>query len=577
MSIYTVHKKSGTYSELLETYGLANLLHKIFDAVNLPDTEIVIIDKEYCFEVSTGIDITDDIISKLKYFPPFKYIKQKADSDVSQYPDYYDYPKQNEWKKERQALNKTAYSISDRIERDNEIKRIKAIFESEKPIDTEYDVYSQIQSKKNDTFGGFDKLYLNFHNNKECFTSIIKAILSYYQGKQLVDDVTPIFKKTKSNTITAYQFFNPNQGQGLREAKAKISRKNFDALWIPETMKFSGALSDMICQLVKVGNGLDLKLFVPEYKQLTFHKKYDLITKFKKYTKGNTPIKIDVLCILLLTKVLIENTGYSGRRHKIKDIVTGLRSVYQKDMGKKRSVTNIGFIQIPNFIEIGSKEDVLEWVETLQEQMAIIRKMKEEDDATPGLMMYRNFISSSSIAYFLKFSYWYAEYLISQLSKQNRPRAFTINTLNKFYNSMDNQEINLKSIIENEGFKAVAEAIRKSTVSLQYLQKDQRKYEIRYGVAQALQTKSKTKTDLAEYIGEFISLYNAETSRKAEKGESVFRKNVREDKLSLFYELLDYHSSKLIGALLASYGFALPPKAQSVDDEDDLTEEETEE
>ena len=138
---------------------------------------------------------------------------------------------------------------------------------------------------------------------------------------------------------------------------------------------------------------------------------------------------------------------------------------------------------------------------------------------------------------------------------------------------MDKQEICLQSIIENEGFKAVAEAIRKSTVSLQYAPKDSRKYEIRYGVAQALQTKSKTKTDLAEYIGEFISLYNAETSRKAEKDDRAFRKNVREDKLSLFYELLDNHSSKLIGALLASYGFALPNRETSTDDEDSIIEE----
>ena len=341
-------------------------------------------------------------------------------------------------------------------------------------------------------------------------------------------------------------------------------------------MKISGALSDMICQLVKVGSSYDLKIFVPEYKQLTFQQKNDLIAKFKTYTKGNTPIKIDVLYILLLTKTLIENTGFLGRRHKVKDIVSGLHSVYQKDMGKKRSVANIGFIQIPSFIEIGSKQDVQVWVEILQEQMVIIGKMKEKNDATPGLMMYRDFISGSNINDFFKFSYWYAEYLMSQLSKQNKPKAFTINTLNKLYYSMDNQEISLKSIIENEGFKAVADAIRKSTVSLQYLPKDQRKYEIRYGVAQALQTKSKTKTDLAEYIGEFISLYNAETSRKAEKDDRAFRKNVREDKLSQFYELLDRHSSKLIGALLASYGFALLKKSQSDDDEDNLIEDENE-
>lgn len=576
MSIYTVNKKSGTYSELLETYGLANLLHKILVAVGFPDTDIVITDKEYCFEVSTSIDITDDIISKLKYFPPFKYIKQKVDSDVSQYPDYFDYPKQHEWKKERQESLNAAYKKA-KEERTREIDRINYIYETVKPRDIEYDVYSQIVEDSNN-IPSFEKLYRNFHNSKDLFCDIVKEILSYYQNRPY-NVASRAFKKNKTEEVTALQIFNPTQGKGLKNEKANnIKGDNFSSKWIVETMKISGAFSDMVCKLVKVGaRSFDLKIFVPEYKQLNYATKYALIPNFKKFTKGNTPIKIDVLYILLLTKLLIENTGFSGRRRKIKDIVSGLHTVYQKSMGRKRAVANIGFIGIPNFIEIGNKEDVQEWLDILQEQMTIIGRMKEENDATPGLMMYRNFISGSSIDNFFKFSYWYAEYLMSQLSKQNKPRAFTINTLNKFYNSMDNQELNLKSIIENEGFKAVAEAIRKSTVSLQYLQKDLRKYEVRYGVAQALQTKSKTKTDLAEYIGEFISLYNAETSRKAEKGDSAFRKNVREDKLSQFYELLDNHSSKLIGALLASYGYALPPKAQSVDDEDDLSEEETEE
>ena len=573
MSIYTVHKKSGTYSELLETYGLANLLHKIFDAVNLPDTDIVITDKEYCFEVSTSIDITDDIISKLKYFPPVKYIKQKTDSDVSEYSDFYDYPKQKEWKKERQNLLNAAYKLKDVNEKQKEIQRINEIFETEKPRDIEYDVYSELIAPNN--FSGFDKLYSNIKDNRDKFCILIKFVLDYYQGKNTKQPKELSINECKP---TALQLYNPNRGKGLKADKANtVAGGNFKLPWIPETMKISGALSDMVCQRVKVGSNYDLKVFVPEYKQLNYKKKYVLIPQFKKYAKGNTPIKIDVLYILLLTKLLIENTGYSGRRRKIKDIVTGLYSVYQKDLGQNKAVVNIGFIQIPDFIEIASKEDVQEWLDILQEQMTIIGRMKEENDATPGLMMYRNFISGSSIDNFFKFSYWYAEYLMSQLSKQNKPRAFTINTLNKFYNSMDNQEISLKSIIENEGFKAVAEAIRKSTVSLQYLQKDQRKYEIRYGVAQALQTKSKTKTDLAEYIGEFISLYNAETSRKAEKDDRAFRKNVREDNLSQFYELLDNHPSKLIGALLASYGFALPPKAQSDDDEDDSFENETEE
>lgn len=569
MSVYTVHKKSGTYSELLESYGLANLLHKIFDAVNLPDIEIVITDKEYCFEVSTGSDITDEIISKLKYFPLFKYIKQKADSDVSQYPDYYDYPKQKEWKKERQELLNAAYKQKDISDKQREIQRINTIFETKKPRDVEYDVYSELIAPNN--FSGFDKLYSNIIDNRDNFCVLIKFILDYYQDKNTKQPKELTINESKP---TALQLYNPNRGKGLKADKANtVAGGNFKLPWISETMKISGALSDMVCQRVKVGSNYDLKVFVPEYKQLNYKKKYALIPQFKKYAKGNTPIKIDVLYILLLTKLLIENTGYSGRRRKIRDIVAGLHSVYQKDLGQNKAVVNISFIQIPDFIEIGSKKDVQEWLDILQEQMTIIGKMKEENDATPGLMMYRNFISESSIDNLFIFSYWYAEYLMSQLSKQNRPGAFTINTLNMFYNSMDNQELNLKSIIENEGFKTVAEAIRKSTVSLQYLPKKQRKYEIRYGVAQALQIKSKTKADLAEYIGDFVSLYNAETSRKAEKDGRAFRKNVREDKLSQFYELLDGHSSKLIGALLASYGFALPNKEQSDENELDFIDE----
>lgn len=573
MSIYTVNKKSGTYSELLETYGLVNLINKICDAANIQNAEIVISDKEYCYEVSVNHDFTNDILAKIKYFPPFKFIKQKVDTDISQYPDYFDYPTQKEWRKEQQERLTKAYRINDIQKRREEIDKINRLYREEKARDTEYDVYSQIQLPNN--YSGFEKLYATFFENREHFNVLIKYVLDYYQTSNTKQPKELVIK---DRSISSLQLYNPNQGKGLKSEKANsVAGSNYKSFWVSEAMKVSGALSDMICQLVKVGSSYDMKIFVPEYKQLNYSKKAVLIPKFKEYAKGNTPIKIDVLYIMLLTKLLIENTEYSGRKRKIKDIVSGLHSVYQKDLGNNKAVVNIGFLQIPNYIEIGSKEDVRQWTDVIDNQMKIIGGLKEENDATPGLMMYRDFFSGSNIYDFFKFSFWYANYLMSQLSKQQKMKSFTIESLNKLYINMDNQELNLKSIIENDGFKAVAEAIRKSTVSLQYLPKDKRKYEVRYGVAQALQTKSKTKTDLAEYIGDFISLYNAETSRKAEKEDRAFRKNVREDKLSQFYELLDCHSSKLIGALLASYGFALPQKDESDDDEDNLSEEGTEE
>ena len=153
---------------------------------------------------------------------------------------------------------------------------------------------------------------------------------------------------------------------------------------------------------------------------------------------------------------------------------------------------------------------------------------------------------------------------------------------------MDTKEINLSKIILNSGFQAIANAIRESTITLQTIAslKKQGKakdyqleklnlYSIRYGVAQKLENKSKTHEDLAEFIGEFIALYNAETAGKAATRGKSFRANVREDELQSFYTLLENSkSSKLVGALLASFSFAL--KAKDTNNQDDLEDFEIE-
>lgn len=580
MNKFKIEKRTGTYSDLLETYGFANLLSKIFDQVNLSDTEVSISDKGLYYEVSTNTALSDEMLEKLSYFPLFRYIKQKPETDISQFSDYFDYPIQKEWKKERQKLLLQVYSEcagkEKKIEKDRRIQEVEHIYQNEKRIDSALDVYAQINSPNN--FPSFEKLYQNLRNNKELFTLIVTEIIHSY-GDELYNS-KDFEKKIKnlsfSKTVTATQLYNPNQGQGLNKPKADgLNRKNFDSSWISESMKVSGALSDMICQLVKVGSSYDLKVFVPEYKQINYRYKDSLMPKFKKHLKGNTPIEIDIMNILLLTQMVIEHSGLMGRRKKVKDIVAGLHSVYQKDLGQNKAVVNIGFIQVPNFIEIGSKEENQIWIEILQEQRQIIGSIKELGDTTQGLLLYRNFISGSEINSFFKFAYWYAIYLSSQLSNKKYSRAFSIETLNQFYKCMDTNELKLSEIISNVGFNAVAGAIRKSTVTLQYTPKESRKYDVRYGVAQTLQNKSKSKKDLAEFVGEFIALYNSETARQAEKSGNSLRVSVKENELIEFYTLLDSFPSKLVGALLASYGFALKAKdaAKPDEQEDSLIEE----
>jgi len=323
-----------------------------------------------------------------------------------------------------------------------------------------------------------------------------------------------------------------------------------------------------------VGNSYDLKVAVPEYKKIGWGSKRALILAFKKYLKGNTPIKIDILDILLLTEKLVEFTAIEGKPCNVRNSVTGLHTVYQKDLGQNKAVVNIGFLQVPDFIEIGTEDEKAGWIEILEEQRQIIGSIDELGSTIQGLMWYRDFISGSDLNSFFRFSFWYGTYLSNQLSNRKYARAFTVESLNKFYMSMDTK---LREVVENKGFVAVAKAIRQSTVNLQYTPKENRKYEVRYGVAQALQVKSKTPEDLAEYIGEFIATYNAETARQTEKSGQALRANVREDELTECYSLLDKFSSKLVGAMLASYGFALSAKKQEGIEGEDISIKESEE
>lgn len=320
---------------------------------------------------------------------------------MSNYVSYYDYPKQKESKKEREKQLSVLYKKNLTKE---ERKRQSDIIRNN--LNIEYDVYSQIVSHNN--FPSFKKLYGNFENNRSNFHLLLKLILNHYSEDKFETNGKGIDLVEK---ITAIQLYNPNQGKGLNALKAnnKIKNDNINSFWISETTKISGAFSDMICQLVKK----DLKVFVPEYKQVNYGFKSNLILAFKKSLKGNTPIKIDVLNILSLTQKILERGEFMGRRKRVKDIVSGFHSVYQKSMGKSKSVINIGFIGIPAFIKVENKEDVQDWIKILEDQRKKNRRVGRNKGAALGLKLYRDFISSSDIQRFFEFSFWYTAYLTS--------------------------------------------------------------------------------------------------------------------------------------------------------------------
>lgn len=574
-STFKVKKQTGTYSDAIEAFGLANLLNEIQSRAQLKHRKIWIEDKGLYYELTSKPEININHIDELKYFPFFKYVKRNTSETIDE--DYFDYPKQHELKKERTALIQKAYSEfagkEKALQLNDRLKAIEKIYTDDKYISPQLDVYSQIITPNN--FVGFDKLYKNISLNKEVFPDIVKAILNYYSEKNIELSIKSLV--SFDNVVTALQFYNPTTGKGLNKSKASGGSTGSVKLnWISETMKISGAISNMLCQLVKVGSSYDLKIVVPDFRKVEFTKQEQIVLGFKKNIKGNTPLKVDILNLLIVIKQLIVFTE-EYKNFKAKNVLNGINSTYQKDLGQNKAVVNIAELQTPKFIEFNTEDEAKDWEELLNEQISIIGTIEELGSATQGLIAYRTFLTSSHFPSWAKFIFWYSEYVMSRFSKSKYAIPFKTNSLNKLLNNTTMNDFKISEIITNDGFQKVASAIRNSTVVLQGLKSRGQKieFEIRYGVAQELQNKSRTKADLAVFIGDFIGTYNAETARKAEINKA-YRKPVRDNELNQFYEILDNHSPKVVGALLASYGFALTEKERTIQPEDiDFTDETT--
>ena len=556
---FFINKQSGTYAETLEAFGVANLIAEILKRHQLKGITVTFEDKGIYYLVSTNKTITEEMLTTLTYFQVVKFVKKEATQIVPDgILDYFDYPNQ---KAELDKYKKRFEEIEKNKELNQEKKRKarKALSEEKDnqfngAIDAAFDVYREIIKNP---YVSFSKLFDNFHLNQAQFPALIREILSFYAQK-------PSIKRTfklPEEKPTAQQLFNPNQGKGLNKNKANnISMGNLDSNWISETMKTSGAFSMMICQYVKVGSTYDLKLFVPDFHNITLSEAKNLVIKFKQNLKSTSAVKLDILNILDFTnKFILETPQYKGG--KVRNTVKGFHSVYQKDLGQNKAVANIAFINTPDFVEYQTEEEGHDWTIILEHQRSIISNIDELGDAIQGLQSYRNFLGSvgnSALHHFSKFSFWYAAYLMQALAKKKFARCFSTEILNKFYTNMDNR---LSKIINDEGFLAVAGAIRNSTIRLQIksrFQETHKKFEIRYGFAQELINKSKSKDDLVKFMGNFLAKYNSETAKHKEKNAQIlFRPNIRKEDEEKFFLLLDEHPPHLVGSLLASFGFAL--------------------
>lgn len=578
---YYVLKESGTYSNVLEAFGLATLLNYLLDDET---SSVRIFDSHTHYVIKLSRMITKEIIERKRYKELFPYIKYKDDKPPAD-TTYIDYDAQKTISDNQKLFEKKKYQeLAKTSDKEGKL-RIRKMIQSYEPKRHYYwDLFSNINKLK--ALHSYKKIYWNIKNNEQHFNEIIKAILLLYS---IIDDQTKIvdalLKRTvrenvlsELENVNTLQLFNPHQGKGVNALKAN---SNFlgqeSAFWLREYLKIVGCYKSMFIRPIQVNSKTwDTKIYVIDPKDIDYEFTQRIYQEFRPTLKGTSSYKLDIGGILMFCKVFINNIEeYRQHRPFLRfynpnRFINGFYTAYLKKLGTSEAVSNLSFLQLPIFIEIRSKNDCDAWISILNDHIVLItgKSIIESGTGLEILQLYRQFITTSDFESFLNMLCLYGEYLMQELSKEHYyVYPFSKRYLEKFFELTKEYFMPITNkpiapILKVEGFQNLAKAIRNSTISLQYTPKGNRIYEVRYGLAQDLKRKSAYKNELIEYLSEFETSYNNENARvKERKGEQfITRATIKKQDIEEVISLIDEYGSNIVGKLLVAYGYALDRK-----------------
>lgn len=412
---------------------------------------------------------------------------------------------------------------------------------------------------------------------------IIDLLLKLYSElPNPIDDAMNYWKSlNKENgwgvgeSATCQQFFNPDQGKGQNKPKADgVSVGNMKGFWLTEYLKMVGFYRDAITKTV--AGGKDRKIFVVAPRDIHYATYDAVMSNFKPAVTSETSIRFDILAALRFAQTLLahykepENQDLlaqllgSNLQH---DLIGGFHTAFYLDLGNAVATMNVSSIALPGWIIIELEGDIDNYLAALDELITFTRQFEEKNsDAFTLLQHLRDFVSGDDLTAFFKLTTAFPAYYIGMRERGKYAYQLTTITIERIITMTDKT---LAVILQKEGFKNIAYAIRHSTVIPQYRKAGgDRLYDIRYGLGQDLTRVARKgkETEFIAVLSDFIHKYNAENARIYEVRNVQYRRNITTDDINEIVQLIDDYDAPTIAQMLVAYGYARMPK-----DTDDQT------
>ncbi len=596
-SLYYVDKISNTPGDTLAAYGAARLLRYVLETCNFfGSKEVKIIDRGGNYAIQLPTRLTEEMVDHLTFFSMVEYIltaknaaKQPARSGVLNYEDTK--ARVNEYFERRKSLPAGAKGKNpDPLH--PALLELKQL--TPRPDWPTFQAINQMSA-----IIGYNDMVLRWEENAGQFPAMIKSVLQMLSSSpNPVEAVQAQWNagvkqgrfKGKPDA-TASQLFNPTSGKGQNSSKSSaLAMGNLTNFWLVEFLKCIGAFEAAAPRTIsnpKNPRAKDRKLYVLAPKNIELEINKTVWNEFCQTFRSDTSVKMDIKAALTYTRIFLSRSEVMARENLAFDFedfgpenyVEGLWSVFYKDLGNSSAVMNLSFIGLPNWMpEVKTPAQVAQYLAVIGEHEGLLKGLKEErSEEYEMLLTYRNFLSGQDLTALLDFYADYGRFYMGVTEREwdSRGRFLRLPTIENLEVIMANQDLDLESIIKDEGFLQVAYALRHSTVIPQRnkARGNDRLYEPKYGLIQELKRKGQYKAEFITALTDFISNYNLETEQIFERKKGFTnpqdalsrkfqRSRVEKKHLDSVLMLVEATSPSLICNLLAAYGSAVDTRSK---------------
>lgn len=380
--------------------------------------------------------------------------------------------------------------------------------------------------------------------------------------------------------ITSTQILNPIAGKGRHSPKTELRAPNSppDVLinGFAEWMKMRGFWRATL----PYRSDEDFKFFVIEPADASL----DGIVKLRRDLQTLNlwgGVRLDINAVLKCTRLLIDNSEivqnapdpyfYIGQLTP-RSVITGLRQAYFKSLGTAPALMNDALLPLPDWFAINSADDADLYRRIIEEAigtddgkggcLSCLDEIKSDEGRT--LQQFRTWLLTGDVFELLEFHGQFAAHLLCRAAARKWAPAFSTQLLTALLTKSFQREYPMKEIVEDDGFKSIARAVRNCTI-VAAVQPEPRRWQPYFGLAQQWkQTIKDGDSAFAAEVSDFIQKQNWESVYKL-KGK---RHVVSAADLDSFVKLVDAHGAELVGSLLLAYGYAWAPKAEETKQED---------